>query len=75
MSARRDPRSFLAAALVRYGYAHDVAEALVQQALDVHAHELAERIRAERRRLITEGMTLALANGRDVDLIDPEVEK
>ncbi|MER5769583.1 hypothetical protein [Streptomyces sp. NPDC001985] len=39
MSAR-DPRSFVAELVVRLGYSHDTAEALVQQALDAERAEV-----------------------------------
>lgn len=45
MSEARDPRSFLASALVLYGYSHDTAETIVQQALDAERHDAAEEIR------------------------------
>lgn len=48
MSEKRDPRSFLASVLVQSGYSHSTAEGMVQRALDVHAHELAQKIRSLR---------------------------
>lgn len=80
MSEERDPRSFLASALVLYGYGHEVAEKLVQQALDEHARELAEK---QRQRLADEGYELGCVCGgcscclatEFIDLIDPKKEK
>lgn len=46
MSEKRDPRSFLVSVLVQSGYSHSTAGEMVQRALDVHAHELAQKIRA-----------------------------
>lgn len=43
--AQRDPRSVVASILVQAGFSHDKAEELVQEALDTHAHELAEKQR------------------------------
>lgn len=45
MSEKRDPRSFLASVLVQYGYSHEVAEVLVQRALDAEVFEAAARQR------------------------------
>ena len=80
MSEKRDPRSFLASALVLCGYGHEVAEKLVQQALDEHAHELAEKIRRElpeRVKKLTgnwaEIRTVSTAQ-HAADLIDPKKE-
>jgi hypothetical protein len=41
-------RSFITRVAVAAGYSHESAEQLVQEALDEHAHELAEKVLALR---------------------------
>lgn len=55
---------------------HDEAEAMIQAALDEHAHDLAEKIRAEEARMkkdfVLEEME-GWAAASAADFIDPEV--
>lgn len=56
---------------------HEQAEAMVQEALDEHAHELAEKIREEVRAAHANGILEPWLDGTAsdaADLIDPEVE-
>jgi hypothetical protein len=56
---------------------HDEAEAMLQEALDEHAHELAERIRQETQSFKDHGVLEPdkdWAASSAADFIDPEVE-
>jgi hypothetical protein len=74
MGERQDSRSFVAQCLVQLGYSHEKAETLVQRALDVHAHELAEKQRdfIGSEEYVSDDWEAACAVA---DLIDPEVQK
>lgn len=84
MSERRDPRSFLASALVLDGYSHDVAETIVRQALDAERHDAAEEIRNSAEGIITglekefpylDGDDTSKGIHGAADLIDREVQR
>ncbi|MEV7855136.1 hypothetical protein [Streptomyces sp. NPDC088183] len=77
MSERRDPRSFLVSALIELGYSEGVAEECVRHALDAHAHELAEKQRAEKILPPVDEVEEHVNHviNHLADFIDPEVEK